>query len=259
MKKCVLAFSCVLLTTFVQAQKWEYGIDINVMQPVGGMERTMDNAVGANIFLAYNLKAPFAIGIELGYNNYGSQTTRQEYVFDDGTRTETDVVVNNNITSLNFSGKYFLRNSKKFNPYVTGRLGWSRFSTNLYIEDPQDETGCEPLESDVLYRDGTFTASAGAGIRLDMSAVFKRLTTNKFFFDFGVQSVRGGTVGYMNVDIDPSKPAPTKDVMAKFINTKTMVVHEHHVGYVYTGLVDMLQYRVGIVIRPNFDLIRYEQ
>jgi hypothetical protein len=250
--KTLRVFAFLMLTsTILFAQKWDFGMDFNVLQPIQGMQRTMDNAFGVNFFAARNLKAPFSIGMEVGFNNYGSQTTRQEYVFDDGTSTETDVVVNNNIFNFNVAGKYFLRNSKNLNPYVTGKLGYSRFTTSLYIEDPEDETGCEPLESDVLYRDGTFTASAGAGLQLDLSAVFSKMQSDVFFVDLSIQSVRGGTVQYMNVDIDPSKPAPAKDVMAKFINTNTQVIHEHHVGYVYSGLVDMLQYRLGFIWRPS--------
>jgi hypothetical protein len=252
MKTLRLTFCLMLFTSAVLAQKWELGMDFNLMQPIGGMERTMDNAFGVNLFGARDLKGPFSLGLELGYNNYGSQSTPQEYYFEDGTSTITDVVVNNNIFSINAGGKYFLRNTKKLNPYVTGKVGWSRFTTNLYIEDPEDETGCEPLESDVLYHDETFTASAGAGLRLDFSAIFSKMPSDLFYFDFSFLTVRGGKVNYMNVDIDPSQPAPAKDVMAKFINTDTMVIHEHHVGHVYTGLVDMLQYRVGFVFKPGF-------
>jgi hypothetical protein len=252
MKTLRLLLPVVLLTTTVFAQKWELGMDFNVSQPIGGMERTMDNAFGANIFGARNLKGPFSIGLEMGYSNYGSQTTEQEYFFDDGTSTITDVVVNNNIFNVNITGKWFLRNSKKLNPYVTGKLGWSRFSTNLYIEDPEDETSCEPLESDVLYHDETFTASAGAGMRLDFSSIFSKMPSDLFYVDMSILTVRGGTVSYMNVDLDPSQPAPAKDVMAKFINTDTMVIHEHHVGHVYSGLVDMLQYRLGFIFKPGF-------
>lgn len=242
----------ILISSASFAQNWEFGVDCNVLQPMAGMKRTMDNAFGANFIGARNFSRPFSIGLEMGFNTYGSQTTRQEYVFDDGTRTETDVVVNNNIFNLNVAGKYFLRNSKKVNPYITGKLGWSRFSTNLYIEDPEDEYGCEPLESDVLYKDDTFTASAGAGLRIDLSSIFSKMESDLFFIDLGFQAVRGGTVRYMNVDIDPSKPAPTQDIMAKFINTQTQVIHEHHVGYVYSGLVDMLQYRIGFICKPSF-------
>jgi hypothetical protein len=251
MKTLRLILPLMFLSTVLMGQKWEIGMDFNVLQPIGGMQRTMDNAFGVNAFGARNLKGPFSLGVEFGFNNYGSQTTEQEYFFDDGTSTITDVVVNNNILSINIVGKFFLRNAKKLNPYLTGKVGWSRFSTNLFIEDPEDESGCEPLESDVLYHDETFTASAGAGIRLDMSTLFSKMSSDVFFLDLSFLTMRGGAVNYMNVDIDPSKPAPAKDVMAKFINTDTMVIHEHHVGHVYTGLVDMFQYRLGFVFKPN--------
>jgi hypothetical protein len=53
----------------------------------------------------------------------------------------------------------------------------------------------------------------------------------------------------MNSEVDPSQPAPDQDVMAKFINTQTQVIHEHHVGYIYSSLLNMVEYRFGVVCR----------
>ena len=44
--------------------------------------------------------------------------------------------------------------------------------------------------------------------------------------------------------------APDQDVMARFINTQTQVIHEHHVGYVYRSVMNMMDYRIGIIMRP---------
>jgi hypothetical protein len=189
--------------------------------------------------------------MEFGVASYGSQRTRQQYTFDDGAVTETDVVVRNNIYNLNLTGKYFLRNNKKVNPYVSGKLGWTWFTTNLIIEDPEDETSCHPLESDILSRDNTYVASGGAGVRVDFSSLFKKMNEQTFYFDFSVHSTQGGTIEYMNVNHDPSQPTPEKDVVAKFINTQTQVIHEHHVGYVYNSLVNVVEYRLGVICRPG--------
>lgn len=235
------------------AQNWELGSNFILSQPVGSMTRTMNNAFGINFGAARNFKSPFSVGAEFGYSSYGSQRTRQQYTFDDGSVTETDVVVRNNIYNFHLTGKYFLRNNKKVNPYVSGKLGWTWFTTNLVIEDPEDEDSCHPLDSDVLSKDNTYVASGGAGVRVDFSALFKRMNEQTFYFDLSIHTSQGGTIRYMNVNHDPSQPMPEKDVMAKFINTQTQVIHEHHVGYVYTSLVNMVEYRLGVVCRPGWN------
>ena len=55
----------------------------------------------------------------------------------------------------------------------------------------------------------------------------------------------------MNVEIDPAQPMPHHDVMARFINTQTQVVHEHHVGYVYSNVLSMVEYRLGVIYRMD--------
>jgi opacity protein-like surface antigen len=251
MKTLRICFLSMFFSVSAFAQGWEFGSGFNLSQPAGTMTRTMNNAFGINFGATRNFKFPFALGAELGFASYGSQRTRQQYAFDDGSITETDVVVSNNIFNLNLTGKYFLRNNKKINPYLSGKLGWTWFKTNLVIEDPEDETNCHPLESDILSKDNTYVASGGAGVRVDFSTIFRRVDEQKFYFDLSVHTLQGGTIRYMNVNHDPAqKAAPQKDVMAKFINTQTQVIHEHHVGYVYTSLVSMVEYRLGVVCRP---------
>jgi hypothetical protein len=235
---------------FVSAQSWEMGSQLTFSQPVSGMKRDMSNAIGMSFDFGRQLKnIPFTIGTELSLGNYGTQNSRQEYTFDDGTRTETNVHVNNNITNLRLTGRYFLRSGKKFNPYVSGKAGWSWFTTRLTIDDPEDVDGCTPLVNDVLQRDNTYSLSAGAGARLDFSMFFKNMPSNRFAIDMSVHAVQGGRVQYMNVHQDSKSTPPQSDVMASFINTRTQVIHQHHVGYVYTNMLNMVEYRLGVICK----------
>lgn len=250
MKNFGLIALFLLPSCFAVAQSFEIGSNFILSQPVSGMKRDMSNAFGITAEIARNFKnVPFSLGTELSYGSYGTQNSMQEYTFDDGTRTETNVHVSNNITNLRVIGKYFLRNDKKFNPYVSGKAGWAWFTTRLTIDDPEDVDGCTPLVNDVLQRDNTYSLSAGAGARLDFSAIFTRMSAKHFYFDMSVHAVQGGRVQYMNVHQDSKSTPPTSDVMAKFINTRTQVIHAHHVGYVYTNMLNMMEYRLGVVCR----------
>lgn len=246
--KTIKTILFLVLPAFGFAQGLEIGSNFIFTQPVSGMKKDMSNAFGIAFDVAKKMNAsPFTIGTELSLSSYGTQTSRQEYTFDDGTTTETNVHVNNNITNLRLTGKYFLRSGKKFNPYVSGKAGWAWFTTRLTIDDPEDVDGCTPLVNDVLQRDNTYSLSAGAGARFDFSSFFRSMSEQRFFFDLSVHAVQGGRVRYMNVNHDPQSIPAQSDVLAQFINTRTQVIHTHHVGYVYTNMLNMMEYRFGVI------------
>lgn len=231
------------------AQGFEVDANLDLSQPVGPMARNMNNAFGLTLGVSRQFKAPFSAGLELGFGNYGYQTTRQEYTFDDGSVTETNVNVGNNIFNLFLTGKHFLRNDKKINPYLSGKMGWMWFTTNLTIEDPADEFSCHPIESDIISRDNTYSVSGGGGVRIDMNAIFPKTEIARFFLDCSVHATHGGIVKYMNVKKDHARQSPDQDIMVRFLNTQTQIVHEHHVGYVYSSVLSMVEYRMGVVYR----------
>jgi hypothetical protein len=249
MKKSVLILAFLMCGVMAKAQRWDIGSSFQYIMPVGSMSRNIDNGFGIIVEGSRNFKAPFAVGMELGYTGYGYQKDRQRYTFDDGSVTETDVIVTNSFLNADLTGKYFLRNTKKVNPYVSGKLGYSWYRTILTIEDPDDAYSCHPLDTDILAKDGTFTASIGGGVRVDFSSIFRKSSPNTVFFDLSVHMTQGGTVQYMNAD-HHGHHTPDSDVTARFINTQSQVIHEHHVGYLYSSLVEMMQYRLGVVFRP---------
>lgn len=249
MKTIKLLSILLLVAPCLSAQTYELGADLNISHPMGMMSETIDNAFGVTLSGSKIFNAPFAAGMEVNFGNYGYQTSRQQYTFDDGSVTETDVNVSNNIFSMYLTGKHFLRNNKNVNPYLSAKAGWSWFTTNLTIEDPLDQYSCHPIESEILARDNTYTFSGGAGLLLDFNAFFKNTGQGRFYFDLNVHGTYGGIVKYMNVDRHANHQMPDQDVTARFINTQTQVIHEHHVGYLYSNVLNMLEYRVGVIYR----------
>ncbi len=247
--KNLCVFTLVIFSSInALSQGWELGSDFNFAQPVGGMTRTMNNAFGLTLDFARKFKGPVSLGVEVGVATYGLQTSRQSYQFDDGSITETDVNVSNDLFNFHVTGKYYLRNGKNINPYLSAKLGMALFTTMLTIEDPEDEYACHPLESDVLSSDNTYSAGLGAGVRMDFQTIFKNIEREKFFLDLNVHSTQGGTVRYMNADRQPSQTAD-EEVTARFLNTQTQVIHEHHVGNLYTSVLSLVEYRLGVIFR----------
>lgn len=252
MKKLLLVILSLMFADISLAQRWDMGMNFNYSKPIGGMSTNINHGFGVTLEGARLLKnAPFSIGAEFSYNAYGHDKTRQQYTFDDGSVTETNVIVTNTFSNLLVTGKFFLRKEKLVSPYLSAKLGYSWYRTNLTIEDPEDADGCQPLESDHLLKDGTFTASGGAGVRVDFSSVFKKVKSNMLFVNLSAHMTQGGTVKYMNVDKHTNHHNHDSDVVARFINNRTQVIHEHHVGYVYSSLVEMMEYRLGVIYRPS--------
>jgi hypothetical protein len=111
------------------------------------------------------------------------------------------------------------------------------------------------VETDILKEDGTMIASFGAGFRWDLSNLFKKMNEGRLFMDLNANFTQGGYVDYMNTDApdsaNPHTHTSSTDVEADFLNTQTQVIHKHHVGYLYTSPVQMMDYRLGIVFRFN--------
>ncbi len=245
----------MLMCSPVFAQNWEFGSNLMLLQPSQSMKRDMNNAFGMTLYLGKNLKdTPLIIGGEMSYGNYGTKNSMQEYTFSDGTTTNTNVHVSNDIYNLGITSKLFLRKNKNFNPYLSAKAGWSWFKTTLTIEDPDDPDGCTPLERDILHRDNTFSITGGGGANIDFKTFFTKVPAGKFFIDLSVQMTQGGRITYMNVNADAHQPTPPDSdaVMGHFLNARTQVIHEHHVGYVYSNMLNMVEYKLGFVCRPGW-------
>jgi opacity protein-like surface antigen len=247
----VLAFVCCS----VHAQNWgkEFGSNYTYVRPTGSMGHIIQRGHGADF--NYGWLTPdkrFALGLDLSFAMYGRDKSRQEYTLDDGSVVPMDIIVSNSFTNFMVYGRWYPRTHGLLLPYVTGKLGYSRFSTDLNIYDPDDFDHCEPVDSEVLYNDGTMIATVGAGVKLDFASIFKKMPSGKFHFESGVNMTQGGTVRYMNEDAAAHQHSTTPvadNVMARFRNTQTQLVHEHHVGYLYSSPVQMINLRFGLSMR----------
>ncbi|HYG04022.1 MAG TPA: hypothetical protein VD927_16365 [Chryseosolibacter sp.] len=251
MKK-LLFLSIMLQVSFLQAQDWSFELGTNYVyaNPTSGMGHVIDRGHGVGINAG--MLTPdqrFAVGIDFSYAQYGRDKSRQVYTFDDGSTANMDVIVSNNFGSVMAYGKMNLVTAGTFRPYVFTKVGYTFFSTNLNIYDPDDFDHCEPVESDVLYNDRTFTGAIGAGLRFDIAAIFQKLEKGKFYVDASIHSTHGGQVRYMNSDATAHTNGGNHDsdqVLASFLNTQTQIVHRHHVGNLYKSRMQMTELRFGV-------------
>jgi hypothetical protein len=236
MNKCFLSTLFVLIALSASAQI-EFQMGYAYSRANGAMLRNLKNVHGAVFSLGYRAKKlPISYGVEIGIQGYGYQTERQFYTFDDGSVTETNVNVSNNIFSAVGYARLYYPNKSFLQPYLQVRGGLSNFYTSLVIEDPQDVDGCTPLESDILKSSSTLAGSVGIGTRIKLS--------ERYGIDVGTSYTSGGKVDYMSLKASTQNAKPANHVVADFINHKTQVIHQHHVGYVYRSPVRLLDWRL---------------
>ena len=232
-------------------------IQLNHTLPHGAMGGRMSNAWGMSGQLLYRFpESRFSLGGEIGIKSYGAQSSRHTYRFQDGSTTETDVSVRNDFAQFNVVGRADLRAGGNLMPYVTAKVGYLHYWTNLNIADPEDADGCHPLENTALLKDGALAGTLGAGVRWDVSGLFKKMRQRKYWLDVSAEYMAGGRVRFMNVNIPSAtghRHQPAAGVAdpfnARFINPQTQVVHEHHVGDVYNAPVEKIGLRFGFVVR----------
>jgi len=256
MKILTLLFCLILSNTvFAQLKSYEIGVGATMAVPLAVMKQSMSNGGGITMdFYATPEKlSRFAFGIDMNYTLYGYDESKQEYTFDDGTTARMDIIVDNSFFNLMVGGRYLLTNSQEKNlkPYISLKGGYSWFSTHLNIYDPDDNDHCEPVETDLLLKDGTFSFSAGGGLQWDLKGIFKKKSPNRLLINMGANMTLGNKINYMNTDAPAQNHTVHNhsDVNAQFINTQTQIVHEHHVGYVYTSFLQMMDFRLGIIFR----------
>jgi hypothetical protein len=251
MKYLILVLSALICSS-VQAQNWgrEFGVNYVYSKPMGGMGQTIQQAHGATLnFGLVNPSRHFSFGIDVSLAEYGRDKSRQEYTLEDGSVAPMDIIVSNTFVNAMAYSKWYLVTEGLFRPYLVGKLGYAGFNTALNIYDPDDADHCEPVDSDVLYHDGTWLTAIGAGVKVDFATVFKRIQKSKFYLESNINFTQGGQVRYMNADAhanhaNHSTPG-SEHVMADFLNTETLIVHRHHVGHLYTSTAQMTEIRIG--------------
>jgi hypothetical protein len=256
MKTRLLLFMTLFTSAaFAQIQQYEFGIGYTYAAPVNTMKQNIKhgNGITMDFYVTPEKNNRFAFGLDINYTIYGHDKSRQTYTFDDGTVAPMDIIVDNTFLNFMAGARYYITSvdDKKFKPYIMVKGGYSWFRTNLNIYDVDDEDHCKPVDKDLLMKDGTYSFSGGAGVHWDLSSIFKKQPTNRWLFNLSAGLTLGGKVYYMNTDAPPQHHTNhnNSDVTAPFVNTQTQVVHEHHVGYVYSSTVEMIDFRAGFIYR----------
>ena len=237
----------VLLNLTSLAGVGQLNIVYDFSRPLGEQGEHIKAAHGLTVGFDHRLKkSPFLVGAEVGLNIYGLKTVEQDLPFHNGYVTKTNIHYTTSFTTYAASLKLQPQSNKNVKPYGIIRTGVLHYHSNMTIDDPNDPYGCKPLEKEVLVKDFTWMASAGAGTSMDWQ-FFNPKSASMLQIDFAILYTMGGTANYLKMSkasdaVDPKG----KLYYAKFEQVSTGEVHEHPVGKIYNSITSLLTIRAGI-------------
>ena len=249
------------LSTPASAQMYMGG-NYSLGIPQQEMAENIQPSHGLNVNFLYRLPDKLnrlSVGLETGLGFYAYETKQQDLRFPDGSGTTTDVTYSSNIFNIGVQSRANLFSQAKWNPYIMGKAGFTKFFSNITIGDPDDPDDCKPLDKRNLIGDNTMYVAYGGGLNIDFAAFSKKMKMGLGMVDISVTNVRGGKLDYINtknikehVHVDPNAPPPpptkAEPVNVRFINVSTQQVHEHQVAEVYNSPLRMLTVQVGVLL-----------
>lgn len=256
----LLAFIATSITATAQL---ELGTSYSLSLPLQEMHQNIRPVHNINFtFLSPVKKIPqLLVGVEGGFGQYAYFTKDQDIRFPDGSGINTEVTYSSNVLTAGLLTRFQLLKDAKWNPYVSGRLGYASFFSKVFVADPENEDDCKPLDKKTPIHDHSFFAEYGAGVKIDVN---RKKNPGNTWIDFSISQLHGTELNYINVkDIkehihnDPNSPAPVTDkiipLSIRFVNVATQTIHEHQLAEVYNSPLRLLQIKIGMIWRLNCD------
>jgi hypothetical protein len=203
----------VILFLFAQIQstqaryRFQGGANFMLAYPQGEFKDNMSKTGigGAFEFVYSPAPIPMAIGVSLGYLQYGKETRPEPF-----STTIPDVMVEVSTTNNIMLGHLFLRVQNKkglFQPYLDGLVGFNYLFTDTKIQNINHPEYGE-IASSTNLDDNVFSYGGGGGlmIRIHSGNVYKDSTRTdsegqrkkySLLLDFRVRYIKGGEAEYL--------------------------------------------------------------
>jgi hypothetical protein len=249
------------ITSISAAAQMETGFNYSLSLPQHEMKENINPVHSLNVVFSSRFKKlkQLSWGVEVGFGQYAFFSKEQDIRFPDGSGIRTEVRYSSNVVNAGLLTRFDFLKEAKVNPYITGKLGYANFFSQVFVSDPEDVDDCKPLDKKTPIADHSFFASYGAGVQIDLSGEKKN---KKALLDISINRVHGTKLDYINVkDIkdhvhnDPNNPTPDSDKITplniRFVNVATQTIHEHQLAEVYNSPLRMMDIKVGVVWRIN--------
>jgi hypothetical protein len=256
MKIIFTLFLFTALSFSASSQQWKITSSYSLGIPKQEMQKNIQPAHSLQAGVLYQLPGALnrlAVGTELGIGIYANKRIEQTFQFDNNTAAVLPVNYTSNVFNANIQARLNLLGNKNFViPYINAKGGLYNFFSNVVIEDPENPDGCHALDRENIINDKTLYWSAGGGLQINSGLFVKRKYRRKVMIDLSVNTIRGGTINYINtkhlIDAQTSGTQESKPLNVRFINASTQAIHEHTVAQVYTSSLSMFEFRGGITV-----------
>lgn len=263
MKKLVLPLFA-LITFSTSAQKVDFSTGYNADVPFKLSMPRMSTAHGANFHLGFKaLKtAPVWLNADVSTSCFALVNRKEMYTFTDGSETETYVNYSSNLHKFLFGASFDIGNTERIlSAYLNAQAGYAIMNSKIYIEDPNDPSGCDALVNKNTFRYGGGIYAGGAGVRFNINTIRKRESKFfKHFVDIGFNYMSGGNFKYVNIkymqehqhgiaSTNTSPDRGTQDLTTQFVNVTTNDIHEHKIAEIYQSKFEMWNLKISYLMR----------
>ncbi|HQU71735.1 MAG TPA: outer membrane beta-barrel protein [Calditrichia bacterium] len=182
----------------------QFSVAFSTALPKGEFENNLDNnGFGINVNGSANLgKSPFALGLELAYLQYGSETRNVPFSLTIPDVT-VDVTTSNNIVQA-FALLRAQNPHGVLRPYVDGLVGFNYLYTETKIEDEDNIDDDDVVASSKNFDDFAFSYGFGGGVMVKLYEAAPSLGEDGHYdrpasilLDLRVRYLLGGEAEYL--------------------------------------------------------------
>ena len=241
MKKVLLSATLLLFISIVtQAQVSYFNLRMNYIDGKGAQAGKLE---GGGLGLQYEgFKSPttrLGFIISADFNSTGTEEKSIDLNFN-GSNATTNVNYYSSLNKITGGGIFVPFHGSLVSPYISTQAGVMWYHTKLVIEDPDDPSACDPLETKNVKTSVTPVANLESGIKVQV----KRKGKKPFFLQAGVGYNIGTRATYIKLG-DEANDETTMPYTSKF-KMSDGSVHQHSIGTMYRTQTSQLVYSLGI-------------
>jgi len=241
MKKLLLSSTMVLsISILTNAQVGYFNLRLNYINGTGAQAGKLE---GGGIGFQYEgFKSPttkLGLIISADFNSTGCEEHEIDLNYN-GSNTKTDVNYYSSLNKITGGGIFAPLHGSLVSPYLSMQAGVMWYRTKLVIEDPDDPSACDPLETKNVKMSVTPVANLESGVKVQL----KRKGKKPLFLQGGVGYNVGTRASYIKLGDEPNDET-TQPYTSKF-KMGDGSVHQHSIGTMYRTRTSQLVYSVGI-------------
>jgi hypothetical protein len=241
MKKVLLSASLVLsISILTNAQVGYLNLRLNYIYGTGVQAGKLE---GGGLGIQYegfkNPEAKLGFIISADFNSAGYEEKSIELNFN-GSNAKTKVNYYSSLNKVTGGGIFAPLQGSFVSPYISMQAGVMWYRTKLVVEDPDDPSACDPLETKNVKTSVTPVGNVESGMKVRI----KRKSKKPLFLQAGVGYNIGTKASYIKLGDEPNDET-TQPYTSKF-RMADGSVHQHSIGTMYRTGTSQLVYSLGI-------------